>query len=549
MHLPTMAEDTVASNASPLDPTAPVFSMNESKGKKLANGDHIRSDKSERPQKNDTKPTGAGAITDSGAGVSLTQAEIKKQKAAEKAARRAEKVAQKGADLQTQQQPAKATSQSGQGRPETQRRPSQSGKKDAESHHKRTGSATASKALPLRPQQPAHQASSTAMPTEKDPKLVPFFTHLPQRNPSKPLSLSSASREIHPAVLSLALQLRDYIICGSNARTVAMLLTFKKVIQAYITPPGVALSRHLTTHLSHQISYLHLARPLSVSQGNSIRWLKKLISAIDPDLAETDAISFLCDAIDQFIREKITLADEVIAREATSRISHGDVILTYGKSSVVERTLLSAHKAGRSFRVIVVDSRPLFEGKNLARGLVRAGLEVQYCLLTALGDVIEDATKCMLGAAAMLGNGRLSSRAGTAMVAMMAKSTAQIPVLVLCETVKFTGKVALDSLVMNELGEADALVESEASLTISTVPPTDKDKEKTSKAGKKSDENEDAGNEKRGLEGWCDLPNLYLLNLMYDVTPAEYVDMVICELGSLPASAVTVVNGVHGGDE
>lgn len=51
-----------------------------------------------------------------------------------------------------------------------------------------------------------------------------------------------------------------------------------------------------------------------------------------------------------------------------------------------------------------------------------------------------------------------------------------------------------------------------------------------------------------GLEGWAEQANLQLLNLMYDVTPAEYLDMVITELGSIPPSAVSAVNGVWGGE-
>ena len=166
-----------------------------------------------------------------------------------------------------------------------------------------------------------------------------------------------------------------------------------QVIQAYTTPPGVALSRHLTTHLSHQISYLSHSRPLSVSQGNSIRWLKKLISALDINLSDSAAISSLCASIDGFIREKITLADELIADAASAKITNGDVILTYAKSSVVEKTLLKAHGQGKRFKVIVVDSRPLFEGKNLARSLSQAGLEVQYCFISGLSNVARLVTK------------------------------------------------------------------------------------------------------------------------------------------------------------
>ena len=376
-----------------------------------------------------------------------------------------------------------------------------------------------------------------------------MVSHL--RSQTEKPGLASAGREIHPAVLSLGLQLRDYIICGANARCAAMLLVFKKVIQSYTTPPNNTLSRHLITHLSHQISYINNARSLGISQGNAIRWLKQIISAVDPDLAESDAKVFLCAAVDQFIRERITLADEVIAREAREKIEEGDVVLTYGKSSVVEKTLITAYKEGKRFSVIVADSRPMYEGKNMARSLLRQGIETNYCLVSALGDVVEDATKCMLGAAAMLGNGRLSARAGTAMVAMMVKQCTghrKVPVMVLCESVKFTGRVALDSMMHNELGDPETLVEVQEVKTLTTAPPV-APAGAQAKGGKKAKEDLEAEKVNRGLEGWRDLQGLYLLDLMYDVTPAEFLDIVISELGSLPPSAVPEVNRLHGGEE
>jgi translation initiation factor eIF-2B subunit delta len=344
-----------------------------------------------------------------------------------------------------------------------------------------------------------------------------------------------------------------------------------QVIQAYTTPPGVALSRHLTTHLSHQISHLSHSRPLSVSQGNSIRWLKKLITALDISLSDSEAISFLCSSIDGFIREKITLADELIAEAASAKIANGDVILTYAKSSVVEKTLLKAHGQGKRFKVIVVDSRPLFEGKNSARSLTQTGLDVQYCLISGLSNVARQVTKCFLGASAIMGNGRLYSRAGTALVAMVAKEgresglgdtrranglSISVPVIVLCESIKFTSRVALDSVVGNELGDADALVELDDSeiLTSTVLEPvaatsSGKGSKKGNKNNAEDDDSADAAKHKKGLEGWEEQVNLQLLNLMYDVTPAEFLDMVITELGSLPPSGVPVVNGVWGGEE
>jgi translation initiation factor 2B subunit (eIF-2B alpha/beta/delta family) len=64
-----------------------------------------------------------------------------------------------------------------------------------------------------------------------------------------------------------------------------------------------------------------------------------------------------------FIKERIIVANKLAAQRALSKIDHEDVILTFSKSSLVESILLNAHEKGVRFNVIVVDSRPLLEGK------------------------------------------------------------------------------------------------------------------------------------------------------------------------------------------
>jgi len=591
-----MAPLTDPTTSSSLDPTASAFEMPEHPGisvsesgepvvEALVNG-HTKQAKAPRSKKEKQASISAvgksdpapGAAAGEKAGVEqLSNKELKlKQKAEKQAKRAAQKASQdvqaaEQSHQQQQQQHHPQQSSAGQRRPSTTSK-AQAGQgvkiTDMATHHRRTVDLSA-KSLPVRP--PATiTAQAKEAEAEKKPypeKKVAMFSHL--YNKDRRSTIAGVGREIHPAVLTLGIQLRDYVICGGNARCVATLLAFKKVIQSYTTPPSVALPRHLTTHLSHQISYLSTSRPLSTSQGNSIRWLKKLVVELDPKISDPDARDFLCKSIDLFIREKVTLADEVIAREASKKIAHGDIVLVYAKSSVVEKSLLAAHAEGKHFSVVVADSRPLFEGKNLARCLVRAGLTVQYCLLTGLGSLSRQVTKCFLGASAMMGNGSLYSRAGTAMVAMMAKhsggmvpgfgAVGSVPVIVLCESVKFSSRVPLDSIVGNELGDADALVEHEADGIVTPAAHPDHSAAAAAAAaasGKKgkgakaeAEEEDDATRRKKvGLEGWADLPNLQLLNLMYDVTPAEYLDMVITELGSIPPSAVSAVNGVWGGE-
>lgn len=84
--------------------------------------------------------------------------------------------------------------------------------------------------------------------------------------------------------------------------------------------------------------------------------------------------------------------------------------------------------------------------------LVAASIPCTYLLLPALGSVISEVSIVLVGAHSIHSNGAVFSRAGTALVAMMAKQHS-VPVVVCCETYKFSEGVRLDSFTKNELGE------------------------------------------------------------------------------------------------
>lgn len=54
---------------------------------------------------------------------------------------------------------------------------------------------------------------------------------------------------------------------------------------------------------------------------------------------------------------------------------------------------------------------------------------------------------------------------------------------------------------------------------------------------------------KRQLEDWQKVESLGLLNLVYDVTPPDFVDIVITELGMIPCTSVPVVLRVKNVDQ
>ncbi|KXT05481.1 hypothetical protein AC578_10997 [Pseudocercospora eumusae] len=478
----------------------------------------------------------------------LSPAELKKKAKAEKQARRAAEKQAKG--LPTESAPpavngdvngeSSKTPQQGGGGGGSQQQQQQTGKQQQsqsqlkgqqkQEGHERKPSGQLAGQMPIRPRrgsQSSPKEQSKKQDSKKDSKNVELFSHLysqPRRT-----NIDGASKDVHPSVVALGFQIASYEICGSSARCVGMLHAFKDAIAEYTTPQGTSLARHMTAHhLSPQIDYLKSCRPISESMGNAIRWLKKLIAEVDPSTPDHEAIEFLCDSIDQFIRERIMVTDQAISASACKLIKDGSVVLTYAKSAIIEKTILRAHGEGKNFRVVCVDSRPLFEGKKLATSLMHAGLQVEYMPFSGLNRAVADATVVLLGAHSMLSNGRLQSRIGTAAVAMAAHR-ADVPVIVCCESVKFSGKVALDSIVLNEVAPAEEL--------LSPQPPA-----AAPATGKGSNEADSDEPKLKTLNDWKEIPNLQILNLMYDVTPAEYIRMVICEYGSVPPSSVPVVH-------
>uniref|UniRef100_A0A4X2LS82 Translation initiation factor eIF2B subunit delta n=1 Tax=Vombatus ursinus TaxID=29139 RepID=A0A4X2LS82_VOMUR len=339
---------------------------------------------------------------------------------------------------------------------------------------------------------------------------VSLFSHLHQYSRRIPLTqyMSIPSSVIHPAVVRLGLQYSQGLISGSNARCMALLRAFQQVIQDYTTPPNEELSRDLVNKLKPYISFLNQCRPLSASMCNAIKFLTKEITAVSSTQREEEAKSELRAAMDRYVREKIELAAQAISRSACEKISNGDVILVYGCSSLVSFILREAWTHGRRFRVVVVDSRPRLEGRRTLHCLVRAGVPASYLMIPAASYVLPEVSKVLLGAHALLANGSVMSRVGTAQLALVARAY-NVPVLVCCETYKFCERVQTDAFVSNELDDPDDLLCERGDHV--------------------------------ALDNWQKHQSLRLLNLVYDVTPPELVDLVITELGMIPCSSVPVV--------
>lgn len=163
-------------------------------------------------------PAAAEAAGAPGADKPLSAGELKKKAKAEKAARRAKE----------RQERDGGAGAAGGSAPGAGQRPPNTPKKDAAGG----GAPPKGSKAPFARRGSIHATQAGAGAGEqkqkkKEDKNVAVFGHL--YGQQRRTTVAGAGKEVHPAVLALGLQMRDYVVCGSSARCVATMLAFKRV--------------------------------------------------------------------------------------------------------------------------------------------------------------------------------------------------------------------------------------------------------------------------------------------------------------------------------
>ena len=118
---------------------------------------------------------------------------------------------------------------------------------------------------------------------------------------------------------------------------------------------------------------------------------------------------------------------------------------------------MEAHDKKMNFRVIITDAGPEYEGRQLVKTLSSYGIKVTYVLLSGLSFLIDKVTKVFIGASSVLSNGAVIAKIGNSMLTTIARKH-QKPVVVFSETYKFSDRVNLDPININEIGNPQALL-------------------------------------------------------------------------------------------
>jgi len=157
---------------------------------------------------------------------------------------------------------------------------------------------------------------------------------------------------------------------------------------------------------------------------------------------------------------------------------------------------------GKNISVIATESRPRRQGFITIRELNDYGIPTTLIVDSAVRLTMKEVDLVVVGADSISVNGALINKIGTSQLAMAAQE-ARRNLIVAAETYKFSPRTLLGEMVEIEDRGSEEVIDPEI------------------------------------LE---ELPNVKVRNPAFDVTPAEYIDLIITEVGALPpAMAYTII--------
>ena len=263
----------------------------------------------------------------------------------------------------------------------------------------------------------------------------------------------------------------------------------------------------LVTELNLAAETLLRTRPTAVSLPNGIRYVMwRVLKTKNTASSVEDLKAYTINLANRFIESSKT-AVKKIGEIGARRIKDGDTILTHCQSSAVDAIIKKAWKQGKKIRVYCTETRPRFQGRITARTLSQAGIPVTMIIDSAARYFMNEVDEVIVGSDAIAANGAVVNKIGTSLIALAARE-ARTLFYVAAETYKFSPETIVGGLIVIEERNPSEVI-SPGRLKV--------------------------------------MKNVSIRNPSFDVTPAEYIDLIITEKGIIPPQgAVSILQEEYG---
>ncbi len=236
------------------------------------------------------------------------------------------------------------------------------------------------------------------------------------------------------------------------------------------------------------------SRPTAVSLPNAVDYIV-YVSEKNRQKPPAEYREKVTEAAEKFINDQ-EKALEKIGTIGAKIIAKDETILTHCNSDTVVQILKKAYDQGKNLKVVCTESRPRYQGLLTAKELSEYGIPTTIIVDSAVHLAMKKLRidKVIVGADTICANGDLVNKIGTSQIALCAHEQ-DIEFIVATESIKFSPQ--------SLLGSAIEIEERSGSEVI--------------KPGR--------------------LRKVKVFNPAFDVTEAEYINMIVTEYGIMPPQA------------
>ncbi|MGD8605134.1 MAG: translation initiation factor eIF-2B [Anaerolineales bacterium] len=167
--------------------------------------------------------------------------------------------------------------------------------------------------------------------------------------------------------------------------------------------------------------------------------MNRLLVVVEEGVEEQTPIDDLKVQVQDYKDEFLGFAEHALVRIAqigAEIVEDGDTVFMYSMSSTVWRILEYARKQGKTFKVIVTESRPGNEGLWTVDKMKELEIPVAVSIDACVGEIVPEADVVFVGADAIASSGVTLCKVGTYPVALVAARHG-VPFYVAADTLKF----------------------------------------------------------------------------------------------------------------
>jgi len=181
------------------------------------------------------------------------------------------------------------------------------------------------------------------------------------------------------------------------------------------------------------VEVLAKSRPTEPALREALAYVLRNVSELK-ELPEGVFREALLKALEDYAK-KMDEIERKIAEIGSGLIEDGYTVITHCHSSTLMNVFREAAKE-KEFRVIVTETRPLYQGKKTAKELLEMGVKVTYIVDAAAYYFMKEADLYMTGADVITADARVINKIGTALIALAAREFG-VPYYVTASSYKF----------------------------------------------------------------------------------------------------------------